>query len=95
VRGPVWRFTNDLPIAGEPADVHGTLEKADHALNQSSYPKLLFAGNPGALVSPSFAARFAQELKNCKFVHFSSDLHCLQEDHPDVIGPNIKEWRLR
>lgn len=37
-----------------------TLEKAHRALAQSSYPKLLFAGNPGALVSPAFAASFAR-----------------------------------
>jgi haloalkane dehalogenase len=25
-------------------------------------------------------------------VQLSSGLHYLQEDHPDVIGANIKEW---
>src|SRR5260370_40137712 len=54
-RRPTWRFPNELPIAGEPADVHSTLEKAHRALGDSSYPKLLFAGNPVALVSPTFA----------------------------------------
>jgi len=34
------------------ADVYATLERAHAALASSRYPKLLFAGNPGALVSP-------------------------------------------
>jgi haloalkane dehalogenase len=93
-RRPTWRFPNELPIAGEPTDVYSTMEKAHRALAQSSYPKLLFAGNPGALISPAFADRFSKGLKNCRLVQLSSGLHFLQEDHPDVIAANIKEWLL-
>jgi haloalkane dehalogenase len=93
-RRPTWRFPNELPIAGEPADVYATLEEAHRALAQSSYPKLLFAGNPGALTSPALAESFAKGLKNCRMVQLSSGIHYLQEDHPDVIGANIKEWLL-
>jgi haloalkane dehalogenase len=91
-RRPTWRFPNELPIAGQPADVYAAVERAHRALAQSTYPKLLFVGNPGALISPSFADSFARELKNCRVVHLSSGLHYLQEDHPDAIGANIKEW---
>jgi haloalkane dehalogenase len=91
-RRPTWRFPNELPIAGQPADVYELIEEAHRALAQSTYPKLLFVGNPGALISPAFAERFAKTLKNCRVVHLSSGLHYLQEDHPDVIGANIKEW---
>ena len=93
-RRPTWRFPNELPIAGEPADVYSTMEQAHRDLARSSYPKLLFVGNPGALISPAFAASFAKELKNCRVVHLSSGLHYLQEDHPDVIGANVKEWLI-
>ena len=93
-RRPTWRFPNELPIEGKPADVYSTMEKAHHALAESSYPKLLFVGNPGALISPAFADTFAKSLKNCRVVHLSSGLHYLQEDHPDVIGANIKEWLI-
>jgi haloalkane dehalogenase len=93
-RRPTWRFPNELPIDGKPADVYSTMEKAHHALAESSYPKLLFVGNPGVLISPSFAEGFAKSLKNCRVVQLSSGLHYLQEDHPDVIGANIKEWLI-
>jgi len=93
-RRPTWRFPNELPIAGEPADVYATVEQAHRALAQSSYPKLLFAGDPGALISPAFAESFAKGLKNCGLVQLPSGLHYLQEDHPDVIGANVKEWLI-
>ena len=93
-RRPTWRFPNELPIAGEPADVYSTLEKAHRALAQSGYPKLLFVGDPGALISPAFAESFAKLLKNCRLVQLSSGLHYLPEDHPVVIGANVKEWLI-
>jgi haloalkane dehalogenase len=93
-RRPVWRFPNELPIAGEPASVYSTIEAAHKALRASEYPKLLFAGNPGALISPAFACTFAQGLKRCRVVALSSGIHYLQEDHPDVIGTEIKQWLL-
>jgi haloalkane dehalogenase len=74
--------------------VYSSLEKAHEALTQSTYPKLLFAGDPGAIISPAFAESFAKGLKNCRLVQLSSGLHYLQEDHPDVIGANIKEWLI-
>jgi haloalkane dehalogenase len=87
-----WRFPNDLPIEGEPADVYKVIEEAHRALAQSSYPKLLFAGDPGALVSPAFAESFANGLKNCRLIHIGSGLHFLQEDNPVAIGTTIHEW---
>src|ERR1700722_19465545 len=37
-RRPTWRFPNELPIEGKPADVYLTMEKAHRALAKSSYP---------------------------------------------------------
>jgi haloalkane dehalogenase len=91
-RRPTWRFPNELPIAGEPADVYETLENAHHALAQATYPKLLFTANPGALVSPSVAYRFQQNIKDCKVVELGKGIHYLQEDHPELIGNTIREW---
>jgi haloalkane dehalogenase len=91
-RRPTWRFPNELPIAGEPADVYATLEAAHAALASSRYPKLLFVGDPGALVSPAFAERFAATLRNCKLVRLGAGAHFLQEDHPDPIGRSVAAW---
>jgi haloalkane dehalogenase len=91
-RRPTWRFPNELPIAGEPADVWSTLEQAHRALADSTYPKLLFSAEPGALVSPAFAESFAKKLKNCKLVRLGAGIHYLQEDHPEAIGAAIQVW---
>ena len=91
-RRPIWRFPNELPIAGEPADVYSAMLEAHAALSHSSYPKLLFVGDPGVLVSPAFAEEFAKGLRNCSVVHLGSGAHYLQEDHPQAIGANIKQW---
>jgi haloalkane dehalogenase len=88
-RLPTFRFPNELPIAGEPADVYATLERAHAALAASTYPKLLFAGDPGALVSPGFAEGFARSLHDCRLVKLGSGLHFLQEDHPQEIGRSV------
>jgi len=91
-RLPVWRLPNELPIAGQPADVDAALREAHAALRASSYPKLLFVGDPGALVSPAYAERFVAELHDCRLIPLGSGRHYLQEDHPDAIGRTIAHW---
>jgi len=81
-----------LPIAGEPADVYSTLEKAHRALAHSTYPKLLFTGNPGVLVSTTFVESFTKGLKNCRVVQLGAGRHYLQEDHAEVIGTTVNQW---
>jgi haloalkane dehalogenase len=88
-RRPTWRFPNELPIAGEPTDVHATLEHAHAALAASIYPKLLFAADPGALISPALAEDFARKLHDCRLVKLGAGKHFLQEDHPEMIGRSV------
>jgi haloalkane dehalogenase len=91
-RRPTWRFPNELPIAGQPADVVATVEKAHASLAASAYPKLLFAGDPGAIVSPAMAEDFAHKLHDCQLVQLGAGIHYLQEDHPETIGRSIAEF---
>ena len=62
------------------------------ALRLSTYPKLLFAGDPGALIGPQAAREFAAGLKNCSFINLGPGAHYLQEDHADAIGSAIAGW---
>jgi haloalkane dehalogenase len=91
-RKPILALARELPIAGDPADVHAALEAAHAALKVADYPKLLFAGEPGALIAPEFAERFAATLKHCTVVRLGSGLHYPQEDHPEPIGRTIAGW---
>ncbi len=91
-RRPIWRFPSELPIAGEPADVYGVVERDHAALLESTHPKLLFCGDPGALISPSLAEEYARRLHHCRLVRLGAGRHYLQEDHPDVIGDEVAAW---
>jgi len=91
-RRPIWMLPNELPIEGHPRDVHRMLSDAHAALAASRYPKLLFVGDPGALVSPAFATRFEASLHECELVPLGSGRHYLQEDHPDAIGRSVARW---
>lgn len=88
-RRPTWRFPNELPIAGEPADVTATLASAHASLAASTYPKLLFSADPGALVSPALAEEYARTLHDCSLVKLGAGVHFLQEDHPETIGRSV------
>jgi haloalkane dehalogenase len=91
-RRPILALPRELPIEGEPADVYQTLESAHVALAASTYPKLLFVGEPGALVSPAFAEKLAATLQHCTIVGLGSGRHFLQEDHPEAIGRSVAGW---
>jgi haloalkane dehalogenase len=89
-RRPVWRLPNEMPIGHEPGDVWALLENAHAALRGSRYAKMLFVGEPGALVSPAFAQSFAATLQNCEVVPLGAGAHYLQEDHPQAIAAGVR-----
>jgi haloalkane dehalogenase len=91
-RKPILRLPRELPIAGEPPDVHAMIERDHAALRASEYPKLLFCGDPGALISPAVAEAYASCLHNCRLVKLGAGAHYLQEDHADAIGQALSSW---
>jgi haloalkane dehalogenase len=91
-RRPMLALPRDLPIEGEPADVDAALQSAHAALRASTYPKLLFVGEPGALVSPDYATSFAASLQRCAVLRLGPGRHFLQEDHPEAIGRSVAGW---
>ncbi len=91
-RKPILSLPRELPIAGEPADVNHLLELAHAAVRQSRYPKLLFYGEPGALLSPAAARDYAGRLHNCRLVNLGPGAHYLQEDHSEAIGKELAKW---
>ncbi len=91
-RRPTWRFPNELPIAGEPADVWTTLEAAHAALAESRYPKVLFSCDPGAQIAPALAEEFAHKLRDCRLIELGRGVHFLQEDHAKTIADTVAEF---
>jgi haloalkane dehalogenase len=91
-RKPILQLPRELPIAGEPQDVYAMIEQDHAALRTSEYPKLLFCGDPGALISPALAEAYAARLRNCRLIKLGVGAHYLQEDHPDAIGQAVSTW---
>ncbi|WP_296744287.1 haloalkane dehalogenase [Mesorhizobium sp.] len=91
-RKPALRLPRELPIENQPTDVAAISAHDHRALRLSTYPKLLFAGDPGALISVQAAKEFAAGLKNCSFIDLGPGAHYLQEDHSDAIGKAIAGW---
>jgi len=94
-REPTWRFPNELPIAGEPADVYAMASAYEEWLLRTDVLKLFFWGSPGALISEERAAWYARNLRACKSIHVGEGRHFIQEDHPHLIGQEITAWLAR
>jgi haloalkane dehalogenase len=91
-REPVYRFPNELPIAGAPADVWAMAEAYHTWLLETEIPKLFFWAEPGSLISPARAAWLSERLKTCRTVPLGQGRHFLQEDHAEQIGQHIADW---
>jgi haloalkane dehalogenase len=90
-RRPTLTWPRQIPIEGEPADVHAiTTEYADW-LGRSNVPKLFLKAEPGAILADDTLVNFvrgwpALTEKTVAGIHF------VQEDSPDEIGRAIAGW---
>lgn len=91
-RKPVYRWPNELPIAGEPADTAAEVGANFEWLMQSDLPKLLFHAAPGAIIRPENLEMVTSALRNLTTVDLGQGIHYLQEDHPHEIGEGIARW---
>ena len=91
-RKPLWRWPNEIPIEGKPADVTRVVEQYAQRLQESELPKLLFFAQPGGLITAPMVAWCEQKLKNLKTVDIGPGIHYLQEDNPHLIGSELAQW---
>ena len=91
-RKPVWRWPNELPIEGEPADVVEAVAAYHSWLQKTEIPKLLFHATPGAVLPASLVEWSSTNLNNLEIVDLGEGIHFLQEDHPHEIGRKLSDW---
>ena len=91
-RLPLWRWPNEIPIGGEPADVHEIVSAYAAKLQESDLPKLLFHADPGAIIPPPMVEMIKQSYKNLKTVDIGPGVHYLMGDNPHLIGEEIAAW---
>ncbi len=90
-RRPTLTWPRQIPIEGEPQDVHDIVAGYSDWIYSSNIPKLFINAEPGAiLVGPQ--REFCRAWKNQQEVTVKGN-HFLQEDSPDEIGKAIAEWR--
>ncbi len=91
-RKPLWRWPNEVPIAGEPAVVVAMVEEYNRKLQQSRLPKLLFSASPGGIIDAQAVAWCQQNLPNLQVVDIGAGIHFVQEDNPHLIGTELAKW---
>jgi len=91
-REPIYRFPNELPFDGHPPDVAELVQAYFTWLTNTSVPKLMFWGDPGAIISVEKAKGLASQMKNVESVGIGPGNHYLQEDNPHLIGRVTKDF---
>lgn len=89
-RLPTLVWPRQIPIQDEPADVTAIVESYGKAMAQSRIPKLLIAGDPGAIVRGR-TLEFCRTWLNQREVTVKG-MHFLQEDSPHEIGNALREF---
>jgi len=91
-RLPTLIWPRQIPIDGAPSDVTAIVISNGKWLSKSPLPKLLVAGDPGAIVAVSGAScAFCRTWPNQREITVKGR-HFLQEDSPDEIGASLREF---
>ncbi len=90
-RRPTLTWPRQIPIEGEPADVHDIVATYSQWLTECDIPKLFINAEPGAILSGS-QREFCRKFKNQVEVTVPGS-HFIQEDSPHEIGEAIASWR--
>jgi haloalkane dehalogenase len=91
-RKPLWRWPNEIPIEGEPADVKKVVDEYNQWLQETELPKILFYTKTGFLISPQLVQWCETHLKKLTIVDIGPSMHFLQEDNPHKIGSELAIW---
>jgi len=89
-RRPTLTWPRQIPIEGEPADVHDIVADYGNWLAGARVPKLFINADPGSILtgpSRDFCRTWPEQAEVTV-----AGLHFIQEDSPDEIGLAIREW---
>ena len=88
-RKPLWRWPNEIPIAGEPAVVVAIVEEYNRKLQQSRLPKLLFSAHPqeGSSMPKPFRG-VSKIYRICKWSTLARAFISSKRTTPISSGPN-------
>ena len=91
-RKPVWRWPNEIPIDGEPADMAAIVGDYATWLSACDVPKLLLYARPGAILRKELVGWCRAHMRKLTTVDIGPGLHFVQEDRPHAIGAALGTW---
>ena len=89
-RRTMLTWPRQIPVEGEPADVHQVVERYSAQLAEWDLPKLFVNADPGSILTGR-PRRVCREWPNQTEVTVPG-LHFIQEDSPDLIGQALADW---
>jgi haloalkane dehalogenase len=90
-RRPTLTWPRQIPIEGEPPDVHEIVDGYSKWLAECDLPKLFVNADPGSILVGS-QREYCRSFRNQTEVTVPG-LHFIQEDSPGEIGKAIADWR--
>jgi haloalkane dehalogenase len=90
-RRPTLTWPRQIPIAGEPADVHAIATEYAGWLAVSNVPKLFLKAEPGAILANDTLINLVRRWPTLTEKTVAG-IHFVQEDSPDEIGRAIAAW---
>ena len=89
-RWPTLQWPREVPLSGEPADVHDRIAAYSAWLLTAPLPKLFVDAEPGVFITRRIRG-LAHSFPNQRHV-IVRGLHFVQEDSPDEVGRAIADW---
>ncbi len=90
-RRPTLTWPREIPIDGEPSDVHDIVASYSAWMAENEVPKLFVNAEPGSILRGR-PREFCRTWKNQAEVTVRGN-HFIQEDSPNEIGAAILTWR--
>ena len=89
-RRPTLTWPRQIPIEGEPQEVHDIVSDYASWLPETNFPKLFINAEPGSILL-DHARAFVRSWKNVSEVTVKGT-HFIQEDSPHEIGQALQDW---
>ena len=91
-RQVILSFVQQIPIAGDPAEVAEAAGRYAEWLKKTRLPKLFLWTQPGLLNSEQDVEWAQRNLKNLKTAFLGQGIHFHQQEHPVEVGQEIARW---
>lgn len=94
-REAVRTWPTQIPLDGEPADVHEAVASYFEWLQRTDLPKLLFYVEPAFTTPPGVVPSLERRMPNLETVDLGKGRHFTPEEYPHTVGRGIAAWYRR